>query len=360
MIRIGIDTQSTQGKKAGLGVFTENFTNAVKEMAPAEWKLFFYQKPVSGDMNTPDRLIWENWHLPRIAARDKVKLLHTPAFAPPLCPPCRTVVTVHDLIGMIFPNQLGWPSRFYWGKWLPWTAKRANAIIADSEHTKKDILERLRVPESKIFVIYPSGHENFGVVDRQTSRPLLEKLGLTDRPYFLCVGTLEPRKNLKRVIQAFLQFSKKNPDFKLMIVGSKNFAHGRVFKSLISQTDPASTGNIYFTGYLSHEELNSLYSGAQAFLYPSLYEGFGIPVLEAMACGTPVITSNGSSLPEVAGEAACRVDPNDTQAIVQTMDQLSGESRYRSELIEKGFHQIKKFSWKQTAAQTLKVYETLL
>lgn len=356
---IGIDIQSTKGQRSGLGVFTLNFTEALKKLAPQGMDFRCYSKDVTGDLNTPKRLFWENCEIPKHAKRDRIQLLHTPAFAAPLIKPCSNVMTVHDLIGMVFPNQLGHASRFYWGQWLPWTAKGADAIIADSEHTKKDILERLKVPESKISVIYPSGHENFLPDQRRDLESLQAKLGFLKRPYFLCVGTLEPRKNVKRTIEAFIHFRKTHPEFQLIVVGSKTFAHGQVFEALMKDAGEAMN-DICFTGYVSHEELNTLYSCAQAFLYPSLYEGFGIPVLEAMACGTPVLTSNLSSLPEVAGDAACIVDAYQTESIADGMDRLSKNNSYRSELITKGFSQIKKFSWQKTAAQTVKVYESLL
>ncbi|MBI3307215.1 MAG: glycosyltransferase family 4 protein [Candidatus Omnitrophica bacterium] len=358
-MKIGLDIQSLQGNKTGLGVYTQNLLDHLQEKPSNGVQFYFYHTDKGSDLNTPSRLRWENMELPRKARKDRLDLLHIPAFAPPVFKPCKIVVTVHDLIGMICPNQLGWPSRCYWGTWLPQAVRRADFIIADSECTKRDLMGRLRVAEEKIRVIYPSGHEGFSPhVSAESLQALREQFGIPEK-YFLCVGTLEPRKNLIRVLKAFAQFlQKKSSDFRLVIVGSKDFAHGEMFKKLLAQTALAPE-RVIFTGYIPQSHLNALYAGAQALIFPSLYEGFGIPILEAMACGTPVLTSTVSSLPEVAGNAAYLVDPLNTDAIAQGITELSKNEQLRSELRQKGFEQIKRFSWKETARQTLEVYKKL-
>ncbi len=359
-MKIGIDLQATKGRRTGLGVYTENFVQTLTQDVRPAHQFFFYGKEVTKEWNTVERWYWENVDLPGRARRDGVNLLHVPAFAPPYVRSFRLVVTVHDLIGMIYPNQIGLPSRLYWGKWLPVTIKRADAIIADSENTKRDVLQHLRVPENKIRVIYPSGHENFSPQKNGLSlRQLKNRLGIKEK-YFLCVGTIEPRKNLARVIEAFITFLKKKRDirYQLVVVGSREFAHGKAFQALVD--DPAvKFDDVIFTGYVSHDDLNLLYCGAEVFLFPSLHEGFGIPVLEAMASGVPVLTSDRSSLPEVAGDAACLVNPYSSAEIAANLEHLSNDSKQRASLIEKGFRRIKNFSWIQTVSQTLEVYETL-
>lgn len=361
-MRVGIDVQARNGPKTGLGVYTENLVQALLQERRNGYEFCFFEKDEARDWNTLRRLFWENSELPAHVRANRVEILHVPAFAPPLVKPCRTVVTVHDLIGMVFPNQLGWPSRFYWGQWLPLAVKRADALIADSENTKKDIMKFLRISEKKITVIYPSGHEGF--------RPLAPSEGLLELrkrvgfqgKYFLAVGTLEPRKNIARVIQAFLRFlekrGNKDPQFHLILVGSKEFAHGRFYDSLLGSS--ADWARIHFTGYLEKKDLNVLYSGAEAFVFPSLYEGFGIPVLEAMASGTPVITSRTSSLPEVAGDAVTYVDPYDVEALAGALETMESEEELRKGWIQKGFARIQRFSWRRTVKETLSVYETVL
>ncbi|MCM8775259.1 MAG: glycosyltransferase family 4 protein, partial [Candidatus Omnitrophica bacterium] len=263
-MRIGIDIQSTQTKMTGLGVYTKNFTEHLTQFADSRFNFVFLSHPTSRDLNTPQRLWWENIELPKLARREGLDLLHIPAFAAPWIPPCPMVVTVHDLIGRAYPNQLSWPSRFYWGRWLPASIRKARKIIADSQHTKLDILKYLKVPESKIAVINPSGHEGFSV--RSEVVPLnrvKNDLKIYER-YFLFVGTIEPRKNLSRTIQAFARFLKEKTvqdSFQLVIVGSKDFAHGKCYIRLLQNTG-LEAQHLVFTGYLDTERLNRLYCGA--------------------------------------------------------------------------------------------------
>jgi glycosyltransferase involved in cell wall biosynthesis len=218
----------------------------------------------------------------------------------------------------------------------------------------------LNVPASKIRVIYPSGHEGFSPLkDSEKLGETKQRLGVKDK-YFLTVGTVEPRKNVHRVIEAFIKFTRENSvysDYQLVVVGLTDFAHGSFVKPLLQKF--SSDANILLAGYVEREDLNCLYSGAVGFLFPSLYEGFGIPVLEAMASGVPVLTSRTTSLPEVAGEAAYYVDPADVEDIAKGMKIFAGDPSLRNGLIEKGFQRIKRFSWRETAHQTMEVYEKL-
>jgi glycosyltransferase involved in cell wall biosynthesis len=357
-MRIGIDIQSSRGQITGLGVYTSKLLESLLEEKRNGLTICPLSKSQKADWNTPRRLFWENVELPKLVKRERIELLHVPAFAPPCLKTGRLVVTVHDLIGMLCPNPMGIPSRFYWGRWLPLTLKRADRLIAVSEHSKKDVVQHLRIPEKKITVIYSSGHEGFRpVCDSQRMKKMRAQLGIKEK-YFLCVGTLEPRKNLLRVMEAFKRFVKQSSadgKFQLVVVGSKDFAHGRFFHEIAS----IGLEDIIFTGYVEHEDLNCLYACAQAFIFPSLYEGFGFPALEAMASGTPVLTSDRTSLPEVAGKAALKVNPEDTDAIYEGMKLFATDEKARNEFIRKGFERIKHFSWSKTARETLAVYESL-
>ncbi len=359
-MKIGIDIQASKGRMTGLGVYTKNLLKALLNERPNGQEFIAFSKDQEGDWNTFQRLLWENADLPKQVKRHQVDILHIPAFSPPCVKPCRVVVTVHDLIGMIFSNQLGWPSRFYWGKWLPFVVKRADAIIADSESTRNDLQKYLQIPASKIRVIYPSGHEGFSPLSSSKDQEKIRKrLGIREK-YFLCVGTLEPRKNFIRIAQAFSRFieSKKDTRYQLVVVGLTDFAHGKFLKRVL-QNCSSLADSLILAGFQSHEDLNLLYSGAEGFLFPSLYEGFGIPVLEAMASGTPVLTSRTSSLPEVAGEAAHYVDPNNLEEISEGIRSLAEDPGLRNKLIEKGFERIKRFSWRDTALKTIEVYDGL-
>ena len=360
---VGFDAHAGEGRLTGLGGYVRHLAQELKKISCPEFDIHFYKrKNPEKDFNTPGRLQWENCQIPRLAGRDRVKLLHIPAFAPPILKKSRLVVTVHDLIGMLFSNQLGGASAFYWGKWLPFTVKQADFLIADSEHTRRDIVTHLGIPEKKVRVIYPGVPENFApAVSEAILKTVQSRLGIRG-PYFLFVGTLEPRKNLKRVLEAFRLFLDKIRDaerFQLVVAGSRDFAHGRFFKDLAKELS-FEPNQILFTGYLEQEELNALYARALAFVYPSLYEGFGFPVLEAMASGAPVLTSNTTSIPEVAGDAALLVNPVNITEISEGMKRLAEEEPYRQSLIEKGFQRTRRFSWRKTAEETLDVYRDLL
>lgn len=359
MIRIGIDVQAGKGQVTGLGVFTNNFVKSLSGIPQKEFEFSFLSRKQEGGWNTLRRLWWENGERVRAARRERLQVLHVPAFAPPLFKPCRVVVTVHDLIGMVFQNQLGLPSRLYWGRWLPLTVKNADVFIADSEHTKKDMIRHIGISGEKIRVIYPSGHEGFRPdVGAEKIREVKVGFGIAEK-YFMTVGTIEPRKNVLRVISAFREFSKKKRSsrYQLVLTGSREFARGKFYESV--KRTGADLDSVVTTGYVGADELNALYCGAEAFLFPSLYEGFGIPVLEAMASGTPVLTARSSSLPEVAGDAAYYVDPARPDDIARGMAELADQEPLRRELAGKGFLRIRKFSWRETALKTMDVYRSM-
>jgi glycosyltransferase involved in cell wall biosynthesis len=347
---VGIDAQALHGRQSGLGVFTRNLVAALKEEVREQMSLRIYSNETPSDRNvsTLQRLRWENWTLPSLARHDRLDLLHVPAFAPPICKPCRLVVTVHDLAGMLFKNQMGMLSAFYWGKWLPFAVKKADRIIADSESTLRDLVQHLDIHEKKIRVIYPSGHEAFtSSIPVESVREVRVRLGVKGR-FFLFVGTMEPRKNLGRILDAFKRFQRDFPDFQLVLAGSQAFAHGK-YAQLLSEKHSLRVGSVVAPGFLKREELNALYCGAEALVFPSLYEGFGIPILEAMASGCPVITSDCTSTQEVVGAAGILVYPYETENILNAIKKIVSDANLRHELRQKGFEQIKKFSWKKTA-----------
>jgi glycosyltransferase involved in cell wall biosynthesis len=362
VISVGIDVQSTAGNVTGLGVYAKNLVNALFREGREDFSFELYRRGYARDLNTYQRLWWTEVTIPRLVARDGVDILHIPAFAPPrLSKRTRTVVTVHDLIGMRYPNQLGMASRYYWGNWLPRSLKYADAFIVQSEFTKSDLVNHLRIQENKVTVIHPSGHEAFRAdAESGEIREMRARLGVGER-YFLAVGTLEPRKNFERLADAFRVFKSSNQewkDYQLVIVGSLHFAHGNYSRHLTGTI--GRSPDILFTGYVDISTLNLLYSGARAFAFPSFYEGFGIPLLEAMASGTAVIASRASSIPEVAGDAAQYVDPSDTDSIASALKVLATDDLRRKDLIEKGFARIGNFSWTETARRTLGVYRGLL
>jgi glycosyltransferase involved in cell wall biosynthesis len=280
----------------------------------------------------------------------------------PLLHPHRSVVTVHDLGFLYHPEAHTLSQNLY----LRWStrhnARAATRILADSEATRRDLVHHYSIPDSKIAVVYPGRDETLAPVAEPALRSAVRaRYGLAD-PYLLYVGTLHPRKNLVRLVQAFgsllrsLRDGPRTPmaGLQLVLAGQR----GWLYDDILAQVRKLDlSDHVVLTGYIPDADLPALLSGALAFVFPSLYEGFGLPLLEAMACGTPVICSNASSLPEVAGDAALLVDPRDTEALADALARLVVDEGLRRELVERGFRQMQRFSWRRCAEETLRVLE---
>ncbi|MBI4666411.1 MAG: glycosyltransferase family 4 protein [Nitrospinae bacterium] len=301
---------------------------------------------------------WENFCLPSVLKKKGVDVFHGPAFMVPLKKYPKTVVTIHDIVSFIMPDTIPRKYAFYMRMLISLVARRADRIISVSESTKKDLMEWLRVPENKISVVHQAVSDRFRppAPGEDSLRGLREKFGIRGK-YMLFVGNLEPRKNLTRLMEAFA--SSKNrlgDDYQLVICGKK----GWLYNDILNACDQLKGANdIVITNYASEDDLLHLYQNSDMFVFPTRYEGFGLPVLEAMACGAPVITSNISSLPEIAGDAALLIDPLSVDEISRAMIKLSNNPGLRAEMREKGFKQAAKFSWMDTARQTLEVYRSI-
>jgi len=235
-------------------------------------------------------------------------------------------------------------------------AEKANKIIAVSKSTKNDLIQLLRINQDKISVIYEACNLARYSYDRNTisNSDILKKYSIR-KPYFLYVGEKRPHKNLKGLIKAFAIYKEEHDyqDTSLVLTGKK---YSTYYDYMSTAENLGIKNNLIFTGFVSEEDLRTIYSEAEILLLVSFYEGFGIPILEAMECGIPVITSKVSSMPEVAGEAALLVDPNNVIGIAETMRSITSSKKIRDELIEKGFKRVKQFSWEKTAGKTLEVY----
>jgi glycosyltransferase involved in cell wall biosynthesis len=231
--------------------------------------------------------------------------------------------------------------------------------VADSQATRADLIREYQVSESKVHVVYLGRDESLAPVrDPQILEGARARYGIGPR-YLLYVGTLQPRKNLDRVVEGFARLA-ATPGMhsvQLVLAGKRGWLYGTLFSQVARR---GLEGRVLFPGYVDETDLAALYSGALGYVYPSLYEGFGIPVLEAQACGVPVMTSNNSSLPEVAGDAALLVDPTDVDAISEAMLQLATDDALRATLIERGFANVKRFSWEKCARETLEVLESVV
>lgn len=281
----------------------------------------------------------------------------SPIYGLPPAQKIKRVVTIHDLTFLTHPETHS-EHDLVMAKSIKKTVDQADAIIAVSKNTKKDLMELLNVPEEKIFVVYEAPREIFR--KQKTERDGLGNWSIK-KPYLLYVGNIEPRKNLVRLIKAFEQFSSSLPSIpsspSLVLAGSPAWKSDEIIKTV--ENSPIRE-KIILTGYVNDSELLTLYNNTVALFYVPLYEGFGLPILEAMACGCPMVTSNTSSLPEVGGEVAEYVDPENIEQIAQKMAEVANWSQeVRINKQEAGLEWVKNFSWEKVAQETKKVYQSL-
>lgn len=368
-VRIAINTLGPSKIKAGIGNYV---VNLVKELSKLDIKneyvilansdnaeFFTTNNPNFKTITLPNytrtkflRILWEQFKLPKLLRQMGIDILHSPGFIAPLRMTAKSVVTIHDMTFFSHPQYHTKFKRFYFKKMIPLTAKKAAVIIADSENTKKDICKYLDADKQKIAVIHLGVGKDFKKIDAGKAKKFISrKYGIKNK-FILFVGMIEPRKNLQRLVDAFLQL--KEHELKLVIVGKKGWQMDEFFKMI---KELKLEDSIIFPGYVPDDDLVKFYNAAEVFVYPSMYEGFGIPVLEALACGCPVITSNTSSMPEITGPAAVLINPADTQDIKKAMQKLLKNEQLRKTLSEQGIEQAKKFSWQKTAQKTLEAYE---
>ena len=285
-------------------------------------------------------------------------LIHFIDYGAPIVP-IRTpfIITIHDLTYYKQPNAFTLGSRMIKKAISPISIKHASRIIADSENTKRDIVEFFPKMEKKVKVIYP-GTSMFGEIkDTNIIEEVKEKYRIVGK-YILYMGTLEPRKNLIRLIEAYHTLvNEEKIEEKLVLAGKKGWMYNDIFAKVIELN---LQERVLFTDYISEEDKPALYSGAKVFVYPSLYEGFGLPPLEAMSCGTAVVVSNRSSLPEVVGDAGIYVNPYDVDSIAQGIYSALANKGLRQDLAGRGIEQAKLFSWEKTVDQIIEVYKEIL
>ncbi len=281
----------------------------------------------------------------------KADVFHCPDFMIPPTFNKNIVLTINDLAFIRFPEfNFEWFIKKY-TRQVKANAKRASKIIAISKSTKKDIMDFFKVPRDKVHVIYPAADAVFKKLNHPDSS-VFDRYQIGEE-FILSVGTIEPRKNYPLLIDAFAKIKADHPKLKLAIVGRTGWKSEASYKA---REDSPHKEDIFFLGHVQDSDLVHLYNQARAFVYPSLFEGFGLPVLEAMSCGLPVIASNTSSLPEVVGQAGILLDPNRSSYLAEAIHKLLTINSLREELSEKGLNQAESFSWIENASQTLKLY----
>ncbi|MFA6533135.1 MAG: glycosyltransferase family 1 protein [Patescibacteria group bacterium] len=355
MIRIGVDgNEANVEKKVGVSVYALNILKYFSSIADSENRFVVYLKtPPLLDLPEENeffkykvihgKFLWSQIYLPyELYLNKNIEVYFSPAHYLPRYCPVPQVVTVHDLAYFYFPKEFTKKDLWQLKNWTDFSIKKATQIIAVSKTTKKDIMKNYDVDEAKVSVVY-NGYEK--TAKEKTSAVKLKK-------YILFVGTIQPRKNLEILINAFNKFIQINKDFKLVIVGKKGWLYESIFEKVKTMK---LENKVMFTGHITDEELVSYYTNAFCLTLPSLYEGFGIPVLEAMSYNCPVIASFSSSLPEIGADACLYFDPKKSDDLLEKLKILQNNSKLRKELILKGKKRIKDFSWKKCGKETLEV-----
>lgn len=262
------------------------------------------------------------------------------------------VITIHDLLPLVHPGLRPFSVYLTYKALLPRTLKHADMIISDSQSTKNDLIRIFGLPEEKIKVVHLGVDHSFRRACREEIEAVRSKYRL-DSPFVLYLGGLAVHKNVPTLIRSFSSVKERNPDHKLVITGTKRWGYAEVFKEIERS---GLQNDVIFLGYVPDSDLPALYSAADVFVNPSIYEGFGLPTLEAMACGTPVVSSNTSSFPEVVGDAGIMVDPARPDLIAEKINQVLSDDGQKKRLVSMGTERAKRFTWKRCAQETYEVY----
>lgn len=377
--RIGIDVTAALTQGGGIGRYTRELVRALAATATDHHLRFFSAKapaelPVSDPLPQgrnisyraaplDERWLYRLWYrlrlpLPVQWISGRLDLFHSPDFVlPPVSGRIPTLLTVHDLSFVHYPHTFPAVLVRYLNRVVPWSIRRATHVLADSAATKQDLLDVWRVPPEKVTVLYSGVDARFQPVSDEAAKTAVRRrYNLGEAPYVLTVGTVQPRKNYQMLVQAFRPVAQHLPH-NLYIAGGKGWLYEEMLAEVQRQ---GLDGRVRFIGFVADEDLPALYSAADLFVFPSLYEGFGLPLLEAMACGVPVVTSDASSLPEVVGDAAVMLSPQDTAVWSEAMQALLVDALRRQALAARGLQQARRFTWQRAATQLLALYDRLL
>lgn len=303
--------------------------------------------------------MWTQFALPLKLAldSDRPDVFFSPGHYSPRFTQVPRVISIMDLAFHHFPEYFTRKDLAQLRSWTKYSISKADAIITISQASKDDILKLYPVKREKVHVVYPGVKQTLSLQPHiYPMKELENKFGIK-KDYLLFVGTLQPRKNIKRLIEAFSKVHQDSSDIQLIIVGRKGWKYEEILSA------PQKYGvkeSVKFLDFVADDDLETLYKNALCFVWPSLYEGFGLPVLEAMQYGCPVITSNVSSLPEAGGDAAVYVDPENVEDIVSKIKKVIGNKELRDDMVKKGYQQVKKFSWEKAAKETLEILKEVV
>jgi len=373
-LRIGIYYTAALRQGAGIGRYTRELVRALakldrdhdyvlfaaaggKQPADTVWPPNFQMRSVP----LSDRalaILWHRLQLPLWVelVTGPLDIFHSPDFVLPPVRRARALVTVHDLSFIRYPQCADANLRAYLNQVVPRSVHRADLVLADSQSTKDDLMELLGVESDKIEVVYPGVEERFRPIENQALLQEARKRYNLPSRFVLGLGTLQPRKNFTRLIEAYSLLVTRHPSLRLVIAGGKGWLYEEIFATVERL---GLENKVVFPGFVADGDLPTLYNLADLFVFPSLYEGFGIPPLEALACGTPVITSDASSLPEVVGQAGLMMEATDVEALAEAMQRVLEDDALQEEMIARGLEQAKKFTWEKAAAKLLSLYEAI-
>jgi glycosyltransferase involved in cell wall biosynthesis len=373
-VRIAINALFWGQPATGSGQYVRHLVRHLAEVAPELELMLVAPQHVSLDdalghawavpMEAPldsnlGKLLGEQWLMPLVAQRHEADLIHVPYFAPPWRSPLPVVVTIHDLIPLLLPDYRGGLLVRAYTAWAARAARHAQRILTDSRASARDIIERLRVPPERVQVIYLAAEESFCPVPREADgelRALRQRLGLP-QAYLLYLGGFDRRKHVTELLQAYQRANLAREGLPLVIGGRLPDADTPFAPDPRRIAAELGLGDaVQFLGWVDEADKPALYRGARAFCFPSAYEGFGLPPLEAIACGTPAIVGSGSSLEEVTGSGGLAVPPDDVDALADALRRMAGDDALRARLSAGGLAHAARFSWEATARQTAAAY----
>jgi len=370
-MKIGICTPSILYPEGGVGTYMRNLLDGLAGIDIENQYLIFGNAQSFSQLNLRAnifnkmergvftrvrglRIMWEHTLFPLECSLHGVDVIHSMLFVTPVFNLRKSVVTIYDMGFYLYPQYHEKKKVQYFRQMIPQSVARADLILTISESVKQELCNHFGITETKVRVTHLAHNNVFRVLDAQTEVEEAKKRWEIYSPYLLFVGTMEPRKNLPRLLDAFKVYKENHPDHcQLVIVGR----HGWGDELERTIADKGLERDVKLTGVVPLNDLVRVYNGARALIYPSLYEGFGIPVLEAMACGIPVITSDCCAMKEVAGESALLVSPESTEEILYAIERVMSDDELCKDLRQKGLKHAKTFSWARTAAQTLQAYQ---
>lgn len=366
-MRIGIDATALPPRLFGAGNYIVNLIRALPQAEATNEYVVFAKPQHRPWLEQRGRLYvvavplasrflrwaWEQALLPRLAHQHRLDVLHSPHYTMPLAAGCTTVVTFHDMTFFLYPRLHKTYKSVFFRAIIRLSARRAAALIADSECTRRDIVQILRVEPDKATAVPLGVSPDFKPIRAFARVEEARRRYHLPAQIILFVGVLEPRKNLSTLIRAYGQLVSRGLRHTLVIVGPKGWMYKDLFRTVEAL---GLSDRVVFTGYVPEEDLALLYNVADVFVYPSFYEGFGLPVLESMSCGIPVVTSNVSSMPEIIGDAGILVNPRSAEELAGGLWRVLADRDLHLELARRGLERSRLFSWNRTASETLAVY----